>query len=104
MSDLELAQISLSQAKEHARVLHNRDDALIEGLIPAALMLVSQEIDRPLNDPACLTNGVLNPTLRLAALMIVNDLYRNREAQQDVDLKRNATVDRLLSGAWRAGV
>jgi len=35
--------------------------------------------------------------IRAAALLIVGDLYRNREAASDVEILPNPTVDRLLS-------
>lgn len=99
-----MSVITLDDAKKHMRILHDHENDLIESLIPVALMHVSDEIDRPLDDPVCLVDGQLKPTLRLAALMIVADLYQNREAQQDVDLKPNATVARLLKSSTRLGV
>lgn len=99
-----MSVIELDDAKKHLRVLHNRDDDYIESLIPVALDLISAEIDRPLTDPRCLTDGTLKPTLRQAALLIIGDLYQNREAQQDVDLKQNATLQRLLFSCVSMGV
>lgn len=99
-----MSVITLDDAKKHMRILHDHENSLIESLILVALMHVSDEIDRPLDDPVCLVDGQLKPTLRLAALMIVADLYQNREAQQDVDLKPNPTVARLLKSSMRLGV
>lgn len=38
----------------------------------------------------------LPPALRAAVLLLVGDLYANREAKQDADLGDNPTVNRLL--------
>lgn len=99
-----MSVITLDDAKKHMSILHDHENSLIESLIPVALMHISDEIDRPLDDPVCLVEGQLKPTLRLAALMVVADLYRNREAQQDVDLKPNRRVELLLKSSIRWGV
>lgn len=40
---------------------------------------------------------VVNDTMKAAALLLVGDLYENREAQTDRPLQRNLTFERLLN-------
>lgn len=99
------SSITLEQAKEHLRVTHNIDDAYIEGLIPTAFQLIADELDRELTDDVCLTpTGSLSNSLRHAALLVIGDLYVNREAQQPEQLHNNEAITRLLNKYRRVGV
>ncbi|HMU15817.1 MAG TPA: head-tail connector protein [Thauera aminoaromatica] len=86
---------TLDEAKEHLRVQIDTDDLLIEAYIEAAeahvldfLNLTEYEL---LGSP-----GTRPAPLRVATLMIVADLYENREAQVDFEIRANPAVERLL--------
>lgn len=101
--------ITLDQAKEHLRVdlSVSDEDALIEMLIKAALRAVRDYIDRPLTDAICrdLDDELeLAPTLWYAALLILGDLYENREAQQSQTLSINMTCQNLMNPYRKMGV
>lgn len=97
--------ITLDQAKQHLRVMHDMDDAYIEGLIPTAYRLIADEIDRELTEDICLTpSGDLSEGLQHAAKLVIGDLYQNREAQQTEQLHMNHALDRLLSKYRKWGV
>lgn len=99
------SSITLEQAKEHLRVTHSIDDTYIEGLIPTAFQLIADELDRELTDDICLTrSGELSNSLRHAAMLIIGDLYVNREAQQPEQLHNNDAITRLLNKYRRVGV
>lgn len=99
------ASITLEQAKSHLRVTHEIDDAYIEGLIPTSFQLIADELDRELTDDICLTpSGKLSESLRHAALLVIGDLYQNREAQQTEQLHMNHALDRLLNKYRKMGV
>lgn len=99
------SSITLDQAKSHLRVMHTIDDAYIEGLIPTAFRLIADEIDRELTEDICLTpSGELSNSLRHAALLVIGDLYQNREAQQTEQLHMNHALDRLLNKYRKMGV
>ncbi|MCH1781741.1 head-tail connector protein [Psychrobacter glaciei] len=99
------ASITLEQAKSHLRVTHEIDDAYIAGLIPTSFRLIADDIDRELTAPICLTlTGELSESLRHAALLVIGDLYQNREAQQTEQLHMNQALDRLLSKYRKLGL
>jgi uncharacterized phage protein (predicted DNA packaging) len=81
---------TLDEVKQHLRISASDDDALLAVYADAA--------ERYVND---VTGEVLsalqaNPMAKAAVLLIVGDLYENREASSEVQLKDNPTVDRLL--------
>lgn len=99
------APITLEQAKSHLRVTHEIDDTYIAGLIPTAFRLIADEIDRELTEDVCLTpSGTLSESLQHAALLVIGDLYQNREAQQTDQLHMNLALDRLLNKYRKIGV
>lgn len=99
------APITLEQAKSHLRVTHEIDDTYIAGLIPTAYRLIADEIDRELTEDVCLTpSGTLSESLQHAALLVIGDLYQNREAQQTEQLHMNNALDRLLNKYRKMGV
>lgn len=81
--------ISVIEAKEHLRIEHDLEDGLIEGLIVAATAAVMDHLDQEL-DP-------LPAPVRAAILLLVGDLYANRESQADRQLFANETFERLLA-------
>jgi hypothetical protein len=115
--------IDLPTAKTHLRVINTAEDTLIGLLIDAAEDNVSMLLDRPLDgsdltvvetttDPITLivtanTPLVLKPSLEAAALLILGDLYENREAQAvgtKMQLTSNPTVERLINPYRKMGV
>jgi uncharacterized phage protein (predicted DNA packaging) len=81
---------TLDEVKQHLRIVTADDDALLSVYAEAA--------ERYVND---VTGEVLsalqeNPMAKAAVLLIVGDLYENREGSSEVQLKENPTVDRLL--------
>lgn len=112
MSD-PIAVITLAEAKAQCRVLHDFEDAYIESLIKVALQTVAKNIDRVFSDPICLevdengepkTPATLAAPLRHAALLIISDLYTNREAQNQSPLTENPAVARLCKDYRRWGL
>ena len=96
--------ISLALAKKHLRILNNQEDDLISLLINAALPAIAGYLDRELTDPKCLINGSLAAPLVAAGLLIIGDLYANREAQQNQALVINPTCQNLMNPYRKMGV
>ena len=92
------ASITLEQAKTHLMVTHSMHDAYIAELIPTALTMIGNDIDRPLTDAKCLTpTGQLAAPLVSAAKLIIGDLYRDRESTQPHQLYKSPAYDRLVA-------
>lgn len=87
MADL----LTLTETKLHLRVDHDDEDTLIQGLMAAATAATADYLHADsLDDTAA-------APIKAAALLLVGDLYANREAQTDRPLHRNPTFDRLLN-------
>jgi hypothetical protein len=104
-----LMSISLAEAKQHLRLQEDsgEEDAYIEMLIKTALRGVKDYIDRPFTDPVCQDEDnatLLAAPLRYAALLILGDLYENREAQQSMTLNINMTCQNLMNPYRKWGV
>lgn len=84
--------LTLDQTKLHLRVDLGGDDALILALIAAATTATGDYIGRttPLDDTA-------PAPIKAAAMLLVGDLYANRESQVERKLYDNATYERLLN-------
>ena len=80
--------ISLSQAKSHLRVDIAEDDALIQIYIDAAVDHISTLLNTPSVPNA--------PAVKAAALLIIADLYENREAGGEKQIKANPASMNLL--------
>lgn len=83
-----MALVTLTEAKKQCRVTHNAEDDLITLYMGAADEWIANylNMDAPLN----------NFSTRAAALLIVEDLYRNRATTSETQLYNNPAVDRLL--------
>lgn len=112
MSDLDTG-IDLAKAKAQCRVLDDYDEDYIESLIKVALQRVSKYIDRFLSDPKCrevdedgieIEPPTLATPLQHAALLIIADLYTNREAQNQSPLTVNSAVAALCEPYRRWGL
>lgn len=80
---------TLAAAKQHLRVSDDEDDQLIEHLIDAAQGYIEKHLGAAMPDPA-------PAPIEAATLLLVGDLYENRERQQSVTLYRNPTFELLL--------
>ena len=83
--------LTLNETKMHLRVDHNAEDLLINSLMQAATAAACDYLN-----VASLDNTAPAP-VKSAALLLVGDLYANREAQADRQLYRNATYQNLLN-------
>lgn len=85
----------LIEAKEHCRVEVDTDDAMLALYIEAAEEHVLRYLN--LTEAELLGSPGTRPApIRAAVLMLVADLYENREAQVDFEIRPNPAVDRLL--------
>ena len=85
--------LTLAETKAHLRVDQNGEDALITGYMETARLAVAGYLNMP---EATVTSTVPSP-IKSAALLMVADLYDNREAQSDRQLHDNKTYERLLA-------
>lgn len=84
------ALLTLADVKLHCRIDTNDEDALLGALITASTTAVANELG--------VTSGRhRRAPIKAAALLLVGDLYENREAQTDRQLFRNQAFDRLLA-------
>ena len=86
------ALITLSEAKFHCRIDHGDEDTLIAGLIATATTATGDY----LNAATALDSTAAAP-VKAAALLLVADLYENRESQSDRQLYQNDAYHRLLA-------
>ena len=84
--------LTLSEVKLHCRIDHNEEDALLGAMIDAATASVGDYI----NSPTPLTATAPAP-VKAACLLLVGDLYSNREALVERPLSKNPTFERLLN-------
>lgn len=108
MSDF---NITLEKVKPYLRVLHTRDDVLIQSFIKVALLDVQNFIDRQFIEvdqkgkPTLIdADGNIPPPLEAAVYMIVQDLYTYRATQSDKGYFSNPTFERLVFPYRRMGV
>ena len=83
-----MSVVTLAEAKQHLRVTSNDEDALIELYVGAAMDHIKKYLNR---EPP------VTFAIKAAALLIMADLYENREAQLIGDsVNENPAVYRLL--------
>ncbi|MFU3514011.1 head-tail connector protein [Pseudomonas aeruginosa] len=82
--------MTLTEAKQHLRVTHNLEDALIQGYLDAALAHVANYLSDDLPDP-------MPAPVEAAVLLLMADLYINRERQADKPLSENSAYALLLN-------
>ena len=73
--------VSIEEAKAHLYVYHDADDSLIQIYIEAASGSINKYLDG-----ADFTAGV-PAELKQAALLLVGEFYKNREAHQDGEIE-----------------
>lgn len=96
--------ITIAAAKHHLRVLHSHDDDYISQLISIAAQHVLDYTDRADDDPLLWSGSELKAPIMAAMLLLIGDLYANREAQTAAELKPNPAFERLLWSYRRLGV
>ena len=85
--------LTLPETKLHLRVDHNDEDALIAALMATATAACADYLNM---EAADLVVAVPEP-IKSAALLLVGDLYANREALVERPLSKNPTFERLLA-------
>lgn len=87
--------ITLEEAKHHLRVIHDDEDAAIQAMINTAKAATADYMNWT---PEHLADFETMPaTVKSAMLLLVGDLYLNRELQADRQLFSNKTYERLLN-------
>lgn len=92
-----MALVTLTLARRHLRVMHPDDDAEIEAYLAAAETIVTEYLDREVvaDDDEPEGNGIkVTPAITAAILLLLGDLYENREA--DPESKGNAVLPRAV--------
>lgn len=74
-----MSYIRISEAKKHCNIDKDfkADDEYIGLLIDVAEDAVSKHIDKPLEE--CLKYGILEPSIKACILLMIGQLYANRE-------------------------
>ena len=83
------ALLTLDEAKLHCRIDHNDEDALLGALIATATTAVADYLN------VTTVDSTAAAPVKSAALLLVGDLYANREAQGDrpANVQRNRDAD-----------
>lgn len=87
--------VTLDEAKKHLKVDQDSEDTLITRLIQAAEESIEKYIQCTIPNKNLPTPNV-PASIKQAALLIISDLYENRGANMDVELKINPSFAWLL--------
>ena len=85
--------LTLEEVKRHCRIDHNDEDALLLALIDTAIAACADFLNMP---AAALVVAVPAP-VKSAALLLVGNLYENRESMGDRPYSKNPTFEALLN-------
>lgn len=85
--------LTLAETKLHLRVDHDDEDVLIEALMATATAACADFLNMPAAD---LVVAVPAP-VKSAALLLVGNLYENRESMGDRPYSKNPTFEALLN-------
>lgn len=97
--------ITLDEIKQCLAISHAVNDDYLLSLIDVATTHVEDDIDRPLDDPICLTQtGDTKPPLRQAILMMIGTLYDHRTTQQVEQMNDNPAYARLIGKYRKMGL
>lgn len=86
--------LNLDEIKLHLRIDHAEEDALLTDLLHTAVVAIADYLNLLETDPLLMD---ARPPLKSAALLLIGDLYLNREAQSDKPLHLNQAYERLLA-------
>lgn len=80
-----MAALTLAEVKLHLRVDHNAEDSLIQQYMAAAHDQVEEFLGRavPWGVTSAAPNGEYPAAVRSGELLIIGDLYRNRETNSE---------------------
>ncbi len=84
--------LTLSEVKLHCRIDGTDEDSLLAAMIDAATASVGDYINAP--EPL---DATAPAPVKAACLLLVGDLYSNREALVERPLSKNPTFERLLN-------
>lgn len=97
---------NIEEVRKQCKVWHELDDTELEAFALAALEMVSAEINRPIypadsvvpcyDDKKQIWPIGFNARIRAACLLIISDLYENREANLSYSTTENRTLKMLL--------
>lgn len=97
--------ITLDEIKQCLAISHAVNDDYLLSLIDVATTHVEDDIDRPLDDPICLTKtGDTKTPLRQAILMMIGTLYDHRTTQQVEQMNDNPAYARLIGKYRKMGL
>ena len=82
--------ITVTEAKQHLRVMHALEDPLIQIYLDAAKKHVAEYLGEDLPDP-------MPEDIQCAVLLLTGDLYVNRERQIDRPIHHNTAYQLLLA-------
>ena len=85
--------LTLAETKLHLRVDHDDEDVLIQALMVTATAACADFLNMPAAD---LVVAVPAP-VKSAALLLVGNLYENRESMGDRPYSKNPTFEALLN-------
>ncbi|MBS0506843.1 MAG: phage gp6-like head-tail connector protein [Proteobacteria bacterium] len=85
--------LDFADTKTYLRVDHYDDDALIQMLMDTATAAAADYLNMPLEQ---MTTTVPSP-IKSAALLLVGNLYENRESMSDRPYSKNPTFEALLN-------
>lgn len=83
-----MATVTLAQAKKHIRVTHSLEDDMIQMYMDAADDWIANYLNT--------ANFPNVSAIKAAALLIIEDLYRNRGTTVEQAVVANPAVDKLL--------
>ncbi|WP_353618339.1 head-tail connector protein [Paracidovorax avenae] len=87
------ALLTLADAKLHCRIDDDAEDLAIQAIVDAATAAVADYLNMDLDD----VDSDAPAPVKSAALLLVADLYANREASSERPLVRNPTFALLLN-------
>ena len=85
------ALLTLDEAKLHCRIDHNDEDALLGALIATATAAVADYLN------VTTVDSTAAAPVKSAALLLVGNLYENRESMSDRPYSKNPTFEALLN-------
>lgn len=92
-----MSTVTLDDVKIHLRVDQDAENVFLQGLIDAAEAHVAMFLGDDLPDP-------MPAPVKAAVLLLVGDLYENRERQANVQLFENSAYALLLAPYRSMGV